>query len=189
MKDNGTVSLKDRLIQSVQIVIFGLLTLALTVLTVLELIPAKTKGLQVKECFEVASFAVDSTGVRFISSLHGSFQNDSGETLAVEDVTVLLSDGKIRREVSLDDFTLPARREQTFELNFEGDLAVNTVVRIEASVNGERTVLENQGATGGVGGVPILYLVLLIPSVLLCVRAVRVRYYLWQESQLTCEKM
>jgi len=62
MKDNGTVSLKDRLIQSVQIVIFGLLTLALTVLTVLELIPTKTKGLQVKECFEVASFAVEKFG-------------------------------------------------------------------------------------------------------------------------------
>ena len=189
MKDNGTVSLKDRLTQSVQIAIFGLLALILIVLTVLELIPAQTKGLQVEDRLEVASFAVDSTGLRFVSSLHGNFKNNSNETLVVEDVRVLLSNGKIRREIALDSFTLPARCEQDVELNFECDVDVNTVVRIEAKVNGEAMVLENRDAAQTFSGIAVFYLVLLIPSVLLCIRAAKVRYYLYQESRLTADKM
>ena len=189
MKDNGTVSLKDRLIQSVQIVAFGLLTLFLTVLVVLELIPAQTKGLQVEDRIEVASFAVDSTGLRFISSLHGSFKNNSNETLAVEDIQVLLSNGKLRQEITLESFTLPARCEEELELNFESNIDVNTVVRIEAKVNGVNTVLENVGAKQAISGVFVFYLVLLIPSALLCIRAAKVRYYLHQESRLGAEKM
>ena len=189
MKDNGTVSLKDRLIQSAQIAIFGLLALILIVLTVLELIPAQTKGLQVEDRLEVASFAVDATGVKFISSLHGKFKNNSNETLVVEEVCVLLSNGKLRQELEIDGFTLPARCEQELELNFESMVDVNTVVRIEAKVNGEEMVLENRGAQQSFSGIALFYLVLLIPSVLLCIRAAKVRYYLYQESRLTADKM
>ena len=183
MKENGTVTLKDRLIQSVQIVVFGLLALALTVLAMLELIPTQTKGLQVKERIEVASFAVDSTGRRFVSSVHGSFKNNSNATVEIEKVHLLLSNGKIRKEIDLDGFTLPARCEQDVELNFECDVDVNTVVRIEATVNGERTVLENRSEAQTVNGFFVVYLVLLIPAVLLCIRAAKVRYYLYQESR------
>ena len=189
MKDNGTVSMRDRLIQSAQIVVFGLLALALAVLMALELIPAQTKGLYVEDRLEVASFPVDSTGLRFVSSLHGSFKNDSNETVEVEEICVLLSNGKIRREIELESFTLPARCGQELELTFDCDVDVNTVVRIEAKVNGEDVVLENVGAKQSFSGAAIFYLVLLIPSVLLCIRAAKVRYYLYQESRLFDEKM
>lgn len=185
MKDQGRVTLKDRLMQTVQIVIFGLLALVLTVLAVLELIPAQTKGLQVKDRLEVASFAVDSTGLRFVSSLHGSFQNQSNETVVVEEIHLLLSNGEIRREVDLEGLVLPARCEEEVELNFECDVDVNTVVRIEAKVNGESVILENKSEHQSVGGFSVFYLVLIIPSVLLCIRAAKVRYYLYQESRLT----
>ena len=71
------------------------------------------------------------------------------------------------------------------EMDFETDIAVNTVVRIEATVNGERVILENQDARASVDGAFVFYLVLLIPAVLLCARAVKVRYYLYQEARLT----
>ena len=132
---------------------------------------------------------MDSAGLRFISSLHGSFKNNSNEAVTVEEIRVLLSNGKIRREVELESFALPARCEQELELNFECDVDVNAVVRIEAKVNGESMILENQGTKQAFHGAVIVYLVLLIPSVLLCIRAAKVRYYLYQESQLTAEKM
>ena len=189
MKENGAVTLKDRLIQSVQIAVFGLLALALTVLAVLEMIPTQGKGIQVEERLEVASFAVDSTGTRFVTSLHGSFKNNSNETIEVEKVRVLLSDGETRRPYEMKGFTLPARCEEPFELNFEYDVAVDTVVRVEAIVNGESVILENRDARASVSGALIFYLVLLIPVALLCLRAAKVRYYLYQEMRLIAEKM
>ena len=183
-KENRTVSLKDRLIQSVQIVIFGLLSLALTVFLILEMIPSQKKGLQVKEELHVASFAIDATGVRFVSSLNGIVKNTSDAPLEVASVRVTVSNGKIRREVELEGFVLPPRCEQDLTLDFECDVAVNTVVRVEADVNGSTVTLENRNADVIVSGALIFYAVLLIPSVLLLVRASKVRYYLYQESKL-----
>lgn len=182
MKSN----LKDRILQDAQIVLFGLLTLALILLLILELIPNASFGLEVAEVVKVSSSSLspmDAEVKDYHTSVTGILSNPTDGAVAVDSLTVEISDGKTVQTVTVAGFEIPARSTHEFSYEFEGQTAFDRVNEVKVTRGGASDVIPNTTGTSlPVSGVAVFYAVLLIPAVLLTVRAAKGRYYLYQES-------
>ena len=173
---------------TVQIALFGVLTLVALSLIVMELLATGGGGLTVGDTVRVASSslsAYNDTAKTYHTIITGTLTNESvDETFAVEQLRVTVTDGKNVREVTVDteNIKLPPRFHRDFSAEFESDIEFDGFERVSATVNGE-TVEVYAGAKASLGGALLFYAVLLIVSVLLLIRACRVRYYLWQQAQ------
>lgn len=177
---------KDRIIVSLQIAVFGLLSLMLAVFTVLELLPARNEGVEVSQPITASSSSLSPVGAE-IKDYHtlvgGTLFNPTGENIAVESVRVKVSDGKNEKTVEVEGFILPARTSHEIMTEFEGQIPYDRVVEVSMTCNGREDVLSNQTASSiGISGVAVFYLLLLVGTAFLTVRAAKIRYYLHQES-------
>ena len=177
---------KERIIVTLQIAVFGLLSLMLAVLTVLSLLPASNEGIEVSQPITVSSSSLSPIGAEvkdYHTQVGGTLFNPTGENIAVESVQVRVSDGKNEKTVTVEGFTLPARNSYEIMTEFEGQIAYDRVVEVSLTCNGRADVLQNQTASSvGISGIAVFYLLLLAGTAFLTVRAVKIRYYLHQES-------
>ena len=81
------------LLQNLWILLLALLTLGLALLLVLDAIPAKTSGLEVKERVEASSALISAENKVYISSVQGYLRNATNQKVKVDQITVVVSDG------------------------------------------------------------------------------------------------
>lgn len=178
---------KDCLLVTLQLAVFGILALLLLVLTVTELIPDSSQGLEVRQPIKVSSSSLSPIGAEikdYHSQVAGSLFNPTDETVTVDSVNVTVSDGKNEKVVTVEGFTLPARTEREITASFEGQISFDRVTEVSVVRGAETDLLPNQTASAfDVSGIVIFYAVLLVIAVLLTVRAAKVRYYLYQETK------
>lgn len=171
-----------RVLQDLQILVWGLLATVLTVFFVLELWPQKNIGLKIADSVEVSSSLVRADGGLYSMELSGKILNTSGQTVEAESVLVCIGDGKNEKEVELGALSFPPRTEK--ELSFFGTetTAYDRVLEVSVTVDGERYTLSNITTSSLISGLAIFYLVLLVPVIFLLVRSIKIRYYMYQES-------
>ncbi len=169
--------------QTVLIVLWSILALALAVLTVVELLPKGKEGLAVKEPLKVSSAPVLVGQQLYTSAISGTVANPTDEIIAVDRITVTVSDGDTRDRVQLTGFVLPPRAEQEIYFTWESTVEYDRIKRIEVTAGEDVSVLSNMPESA-VAAPVVVYLILLAAVVLLLVRACKIRYYLWQESRL-----
>lgn len=179
---------KDCLLTNLQIVVFGLLSLLLVVLTVLELLPDPGTGIEVRQLITVSSSSlspVEAEEKDYHSQISGMLFNPNDDAITVDSMAVTVSDGKTEQTVTLAGFTLPARSTREIMTSLEGKVGFDRVTEVTL-VRGDKTdVLPNQTVTSsGVSGIAVIYLLLLAATVFLTVRAAKVRYYLYQEGKM-----
>lgn len=177
---------KERIFATLQIAVFGLLSLILAVFTVLELIPAPSEGIEVSQPIAVSSSSLSPIEVEikdYHTQVGGALFNPTGDAVAVESVEIKVSDGTHETSVTVEGFTLPARTSYELFAEFEGQIAYDRVVAVKLISGGREDVLQNQVASAfGVSGVAVFYLLLLAGTAFLTVRAAKIRYYLHQEN-------
>lgn len=174
---------KDATLQTVKIVLFSLLALALAVLTVLELQPTALSELQIKTPFCVSSALIDVGQGAYALEVNGEFVNESNETVEVDAIAVTVSNGKLTKRIEMEGFALPPRTSQEVTETWTGIHSYDRITRVEVTVNGEVDVLANT-ANPGVSGIAILYLIALAGVAILLVRACKIRYYIHQEARM-----
>lgn len=166
-------------------VVYGLVTLALLVLGILELLPQKLPDLQVYERFTVTSAPIVADGSLYSTELRGTVRNTTEGRLDVEKLVAVVSDGETRKNVTVDAFSLSRLSGEEIVFSFHDAYDFHTVYELRATVNGEEVVLENRSVNDfPISTAAIFCFVLLIPAALLLVRAVKGCYYLWQEHRV-----
>ncbi|MBQ7348140.1 MAG: hypothetical protein IJW55_09285 [Clostridia bacterium] len=176
---------KTKLLYNLEIVLWGVLTGLLAVLIVLELIPAPTSGLEVKETVKVSAASLspfDAEVKDYTCSVAGVLANPSDTDVTVDAVRVTVSDGKNNRVLELEGFVLPARSTRELSLTFEDTVGYDRVQEVAVMSDGAEDILPNQTNSGlEISGVLVFYLICAVVSVLLLVRACKRRCYLQQE--------
>ena len=178
--------MKERLLQDVKIAIFGILAVVLIVLTVLELMPQGGLGLEIKEAVRVSSASLspfDAEVRDYQTSVTGMLSNPTDATVKVESIRVRIAFGDNTREVAIGGFEMPARTTREFSQTFEGQTPYDRVSEVGVTVGGvEELLLNSTESRSTVSGVAVFYVALLALFLYLLVRAVKGRYYLYQES-------
>ena len=177
---------KDRIIASLQIGVFGLLSLMLAVFTGLELLPAPSEGVEVSQPITVSSSSLSPIEAEikdYHTQVGGTMFNPTGDAVAVESVQIRVSDGTNEKNVTVEGFTMPARTSYELLTEFEGQIAYDRVVEVKLICNGREDILPNQVTSAfGISGIAVFYLFLLAGTAFLTVRAAKIRYYLYQEN-------
>ena len=179
---------KDTVLQTVWIIVWGILALALAILLVLEL--ASEMGgedVVVNEQVTVASALVSADNQIHSNLVSGRIANRSAKGITVESlrVTVRGRDGA-ERIVRVEQFVIPAHSVYILDQRFDSGTYFETVERVEITVDGETRLLDNvsENDRSVFGGGTLLYAAFLVPVVWLLVRASKKRYYLFQESKM-----
>ncbi len=179
---------KDTILQTVWIVVWGILALALVCLLVLEL--ASEMGgedIVVNEQVTVASALVSSDNQIHSNLVSGRIANRSAKGITIERlrVTVRGRDGA-ERIVKVEQIVIPARSVYILDQRFDSGTYFESVERVEITVDGETRTLDNisENERSLFGGATLLCAALLVPVVWLLVRASKKRYYLFQESKM-----
>ena len=180
----NTEIFKGRVAVTAQIVAFGLLSLVLAFLLMLELFSAPDAALELKTPITTSSSsltAYNSTNKRYRTQVAGELINRSDDTLRMDRIEAVISDGTREKTVVLAEQVeiLPRVSRELF-LEWEDEWEYDRVIAVR-SVTGERVEeLHNAAPAPAVGGI-LLYGVLLAVCVLLLIHGVKQRYYLWQE--------
>lgn len=179
---------KATILQTVWIVVWGILALALAFLLVLELVTEMGgEDITVNEQVTVASALVSSDNQIHSNLVSGRIANRSGKGVTLESlrVTVRGRDGT-ERIVRVEQIVIPARSVYILDQRFDSGTYFETVERVEITVDGETRTLDNisENERSLFGGATLLYAALLVPVVWLLVRASKKRYYLFQESKM-----
>ncbi len=176
---------KECILVSLQIAVFGLLSLLLVVLTVLELIPARNEGITVSQPIVASSSSLSPIGAEvkdYHTQVSGILFNSTERDIAVESVQIKVSDGTHEKSITVEGFTLPARNTREILTEFRSQVAYDRVLEVVLVCNGSEDVIPNQTTTSiGISGVAVFYLLLLAGTAFLTVRAAKIRYYLYQE--------
>lgn len=179
---------KDAILQTVWIVLWGILALALACLLVLEL--ASEMGgeeIAVNEEVTVASALISSDNQLHSSLVSGRIANRSAKGITIETlrVTVRARNGA-ERIVRVEQIVIPARSVYILDERFESGAYFESVERVEITVDGETRMLDNVSENGRsiFDGATLLYAALLVPVVWLLIRASKKRYYVFEESKI-----
>lgn len=180
--------MKKVLLQNVKIAIFGILTLLLLVLTVLELVPNQSTVITVKEPIAVSSVLVDTEKGIYENAISGMIFNDSEHTVTVDSVTVTVSnreqDANVQIPLSLT--MIPHAQEEILfsKLDFHAFTHVDAVT---AEINGDTHSLSNV-QDNVIGASALILIALLLIFGFLLYRSILVRYYMYEEKKLKDQK-
>lgn len=175
--------------QNLLIAGLGVLTILLTLLLILELIPVGVSALEVEQKISVSSSPINVTDKTYVSAISGIMSNPTNDAVRVESfrVTVSNEDGD-RKLVELDGCVMPPRTSYELEQIWEGVTAYDAVIRVEAVVGGEILSISNSESEVDVGGLSIIYAALLLLSVGFLIHACKIRYYMYQEDRAGLSK-
>ncbi len=190
MNDSQTTlkqpTLVTRLLADLQIAIWAFLALCLVILLILETRPTpNASDLSVSEPITVSSSMIDVHTKRYSTTVRGSLYNPTNSPVTIDKVTVsVMTEDKGYRVVEFEGFVLHPRMAEEITQSFTGGTVYQKVSRVSVTVNGEeRVIINTTNRQASVRGAAIFFLVLLIPVVLLLIRASKIRYYLYQEKR------
>ncbi|MBQ9131117.1 MAG: hypothetical protein IJX62_01420 [Clostridia bacterium] len=169
-------------IQNLIIVFLGCLTLFFLVATIFSMLPTQSFGLQVTEKITASSARIRANEEYYSTELSGNIKNTSDDTVTVDAVSVLVSNGEQQQKIELEGFTLPPRTVYPLWEQMESDYGFDRVISVRATVNGEEVELKNAVNSGPVSGMTLLLLLLCAASALLTAHACKIRYYMKQEA-------
>ena len=171
------------ILQNLWILLLSLLTLGLALLLILDMIPAKASGLEVKERVEVSSSQISAGGRDYISSVQGFLRNTTAQTVEVERITVVVADSEGTEKVlELPGATVTPHAELEISHIWESGLAYDRVLSVTVTVNGEEDLIPNAPRTFFLNASTIVYFVLTALSAFFLVWVCKVRYYMYQED-------
>lgn len=175
--------------QNLIILSIGLVSLALCLLLVLELIPANLSGLEVSEVAHVSSALINKEDGTYSCAVVGRIYNPTDETVAAEELRITVSnEDEELKEIVIKGQVIPPRTEWVYSQNWEGLISYDRVVSIYVSVDGETDQLPNRVSQAQAGGLAILYTALLLMMIGMLIRSCKVRYYMHQEDRMAEEK-
>ena len=124
--------------QNLLILLLALLTLGLTLLLILDLIPADASGMEVKEKVAVSSALVQADGDIYISSLRGSLRNTTDNILEIDKITVVVGneDGQ-SKTLTFEKLTVLPRTDLELTHQWESNIAYDRISSITVFVDGE----------------------------------------------------
>ena len=178
-------TLSARLLSDLQIAVWAILALFLVILLILETRPTPNQSdLTVSEPITVNSSIIDVHTQRYSTTVRGSLYNPTNEPVTIDSVTVsVITDDKGYRVVEFDGFVLHPRMAEEITHTFTGGTEYQRVSRVAVTVNGEERVIVNTtNRQASISGAVIFFLILLVPVLLLLTRAIKIRYYLYQEK-------
>ena len=171
------------LLQNLWILLLALLTLGLAFLLVLDMIPARASGLEVKERVDVSSSRISADSNVHISSVQGFLRNTTGETVKVDGITVVVEDGKGNtKTLELPGAEVLPHSGLEVSHTWESAIAFDRVNSVTVTVNGEEDLIPNTPKTFILNASTIVYLVLTAISAFFLVWVCKVRYYMYQED-------
>ena len=179
-------SLKDRILYDLRLAVWAILALLLVVLLILELAPAEenTSELTVSERITVTSELVNVQSKQYVTAISGAFYNPTNEPITIDSIQVSVTAPTGFRGVDFEGFVIHPRTSQEIYTSWEGGTDFNNVSRITVMINGEKQVVLNSNATAApvVSGAMIFYLIVLVAVAWFLIRAIKLRYYLYQEA-------
>ena len=174
--------IRDNIIQYAKAVICAVLVLILATVAILEMLPQKDVGINIKERIGVSSSKIYADGSLYSTEIRGILVNRADATRTLDSIRVVIGDGQIKKDVSLPAVTLYAGAEYDLVHLFESASDFDTVHEIFLTVDGVETRISNRATSEfWLSGLAIVCLVLLIPAVLLTVRAFKGCFYLHEE--------
>ena len=180
---------RDMVFQTAKAVLAILVALVLVALTVLELLPQGRGGIDVKERIEVSSARIYADGSLYSTELRGILRNSEKEAVTVESVVLVIDDGNVKKNVTLEGFVLPAGAEYSLSHRFEDAYCFENVREVRVRVAGTESRVSNRSVSAfPISGFAIACVVLLIPTVLFAVHTVQGCLYLCEERRATGKK-
>ena len=176
--------IKNRLIQTLLVVLFALCTLFSGFISVLACIPVST-DVEIRETV-VASASAISAGAdsAYLVEVRGALKNTTGETLVVERLEIpVYADGRgnERATVVIENISISPRNTVTVSKVIETATVCENVGEIVATVGGEEILLRNPAQTNLT--VSLIPIAVTAVFVYLLVRACKVRYYMYIEDR------
>ena len=169
--------------QNLLILLLALLTLGLTFLLILDLIPADASGLEVKEQADASSALVQAGGNIYTSSLRGTLKNTTDNNLEVDKITVVVSnkDGQ-SKTLEFQEITVLPHADLDLSYQWESSVSYDRVTSITVFVDGEEDLIPNAERTFFLRASTIVYGVLVAIAAFFLVWVCKVRYYMYQED-------
>ena len=181
-----TPSLKDRILYDLRLAFWAILAILLVILLVLELAPAEENisSLTVSDRITVSSELVNVQSKQYSTSVRGTFYNPTNEPITVDSVQVSITASTGFRGVDFEGFVIHPRTSHEIYTEWKGGTDFNNVSRITVEINGEKQVVLNSNAATApaISGAMIFYAIVLAAVAWFLIRAIKLRYYLYQEA-------
>ena len=142
----------------------------------------KSQGIAVKEAFRVSSSPLDTTNQNFVSQLSGYLINYEDEKTVVETITVVLGNGRERREIKLEGLTLYPRLAEEIRHEWKTDIDFDRVHSVSVTVDGESQLLANSTAEWEFNPNILVYALICAAACFATVFTFKKRYYRYQED-------
>lgn len=142
----------------------------------------KSQGIAVKEEFRVSSSPLDTTNQNFVSQLSGYLINYEDEKAVVETITVVVGNGRERREIKLEGLTLYPRLAEEIRHEWKTDFNFDRIHSVSVTVEGESQVLANSTAEWEFNPNILIYALICAVACFATVFTFKKRYYRYQED-------
>lgn len=177
--------MRDTVLQYAKAVLCAVVAAVLLVVAVVELIPEKNVGVQVKDEIYVASSPIYAGGSVYTTHVRGIIKNTSTQTVNVASIRVVVGNGVTKKDVEMSGVSLAPGAEYNVDCDLESDGEYDTVHEVYVRVNGEESRLTNRAVSAfPLSGLAVGCIILLVPAVYLLVRSVQGCYYLYQERKI-----
>lgn len=165
------------------VVLCALVALVFLVVSVVSLFSiGKSQGIAVKEEFRVSSSPLDTANQNFVSQLSGYLINYEDEKAVVEIITVVVGNGRERREIKLEGLTLYPRLAEEIRHEWKTDFNFDRIHSVSVKVEGESQVLANSTAEWEFNPNILIYALICAAACFATVFTFKKRYYRYQED-------
>ena len=158
----------------------ALVFLAVSVVSLFSI--GKSQGIAVKEEFRVSSSPLDATNQNFVSQLSGYLINYEDEKAVVKTITVVVGNGRERREIKLEGLTLYPRLAEEIRHEWKTDFNFDRIHSVSVTVEGESQVLANSTAEWEFNPNILIYALICAVACFATVFTFKKRYYRYQED-------
>lgn len=177
--------MRDTVLQYAKAVLCAVLVMVLFSVFVVEMIPEKNVGIEVKDEVYVASSPIYAGGSIYTTHIRGIVKNTSTQSVDIESFRVVIGNGAAKKDVKLSGVLLAPGSEFDVDLDLESDGEYDTVHEIFVCIGGTETRLTNRAVSEfPISGLAIGCLVGLVPAAYLLVRSIQGCYYLYQERKI-----
>lgn len=176
---------KNKLLQDLKIVVFAILFLLFSVLTVLALLPEHTE-IEVREAFTATASELSHRDGTYVLRIKGTLRNTTDDPIQLEKLTVRVKgveDDLIVYEGALE---MTPRADYPLDMETRSDVRAEAVQEVTVTANGKTVSLRNPAVRNTVQ-YAFLPFALTAVFLLFLGHSVIVRYYLAQEERIPAD--
>jgi len=170
-------------IYTVAAALTALVALVFAILFVITLLPVGVESVRVGDVIRISASPLDAGGERYLLQVRGSLINETDESVTLDGITLTVSDGKTRGDVTVKGVTLTPRLAVELTDSWEGEVPFDRVDAVHVTLDGREVRVENR-AQSVIGADTVVMLVVAIAFALLCTGFVKQRYYIYQEERM-----